>query len=51
VSSFASGVLVTTRGWALLNYGSLVPVAALGAALIWLWFWQRRLKTVRPAIA
>jgi MFS family permease len=48
VSSFASGVLVTTRGWALLNYGSLVPVVALGAALLWLWL---RLKSVRPATA
>ncbi|AMO23186.1 MFS transporter [Ramlibacter solisilvae] len=36
LSSFASGVLVTTRGWTLLNYGSLVPVAATGAALLWL---------------
>ena len=46
VSSFASGVLVTTRGWALLNYGSLVPVVLLGAALAWL-----KLRTVRPATA
>ena len=36
VSSFASGVLVTTRGWALLNYGSMVPVALIGSALLWL---------------
>ena len=36
VSSFASGVLVTTRGWALLNYGSMVPVAIIGSALLWL---------------
>jgi MFS family permease len=36
VSSFASGVLVTTRGWALLNYGSMVPVAIVGGALLWL---------------
>jgi MFS family permease len=50
VSSFASGVLVTTRGWTLLNYGSLVPVSALGAALIWLWLSQR-LKSARPATA
>jgi MFS family permease len=41
LSSFASGVLVTTRGWALLNLGSLVPVALTGAALGWL-SWQRR---------
>ena len=42
LSSFASGVLVTTRGWALLNLGSLVPVALTGAALVWLWLHQRR---------
>jgi len=35
-SSFASGVLVTTQGWQLLNWGSLVPVLACGAALMWL---------------
>ena len=36
LTSFASGVLVTTRGWTLLNYGSLVPVALTAAALLWL---------------
>ena len=41
VSSLASGVLVTTRGWELLNLGSLAPVALTGAALIWLG-WQRK---------
>jgi MFS family permease len=44
VSSLASGVLVTTQGWTLLNYGSLIPVAVTGAALLWL-------KTARPATA
>ena len=42
VSSLASGVLVTTRGWALLNAGSLVPVVLAGAALVWLRMQQRR---------
>jgi MFS family permease len=42
VSSFSSGVLVTTQGWQLLNWGSLVPVAACGAALVWLRRNQRR---------
>ena len=42
VSSLASGVLVTTRGWALLNAGSLLPVALTGIALVWLWLRQRR---------
>jgi MFS family permease len=46
VSSLASGVLVTTQGWTLLNYGSLVPVALTGAALLWL-----GRKTARPATA
>ncbi|KQP21565.1 MFS transporter [Pseudorhodoferax sp. Leaf267] len=36
LTSFASGVLVTTRGWTLLNYGSLLPVALTAAALVWL---------------
>ena len=42
LSSFASGVLVTTRGWTLLNLGSLVPVALTAAALLWLSLQQRR---------
>ncbi len=41
LSSFASGALVTTRGWALLNLGSLVPVVVTGAALVWLAFHRR----------
>jgi predicted MFS family arabinose efflux permease len=36
LTSFASGALVTTQGWALLNWGSLVPVALTGVALLWL---------------
>ncbi|MBK5204934.1 MAG: MFS transporter [Polaromonas sp.] len=36
VSSLASGVLVTTRGWALLNLGSLLPLGLTGLALAWL---------------
>ncbi len=36
VSSLASGVLVTTQGWALLNLGSLLPLGLTGAALLWL---------------
>ena len=42
LSSFSSGVLVTTSGWALINYGSLVPVALIGAALLWLRSQQAR---------
>jgi MFS family permease len=36
VSSFASGLLVTTQGWAWLNVGSLVPVAMTAGALVWM---------------
>jgi MFS family permease len=42
ISSFSSGVLVTTSGWYWLNVGSLVPVALTGAALAWLAWQQRR---------
>ena len=37
LTSLASGVLVTTSGWALLNLGSILPVGLTGAALVWLW--------------
>ena len=46
VSSFASGVLVTTRGWALLNYGSMAPVAIIGSALLWLMLRRRGARAV-----
>ena len=36
LTSFASGALVTTQGWAWLNWGSLLPVALTGLALAWL---------------
>jgi MFS family permease len=36
VTSFASGALVTTQGWAWLNWGSLLPVALAGLGLMWL---------------
>jgi MFS family permease len=35
VSSFSSGALVTTQGWTLLNYISLIPVSLTGVAIIW----------------
>jgi predicted MFS family arabinose efflux permease len=38
LSSFASGALVTTQGWTLLNIGSLFPIFITGAALLWLAF-------------
>ncbi len=41
VSSFASGVLVTSQGWTWLNLGSLLPLALTGAGLLWLVLKQR----------
>ncbi len=41
VSSFASGALVTSSGWTLLNLGSLVPISAVAAMLLWL-AWRRK---------
>ena len=40
-TSFASGALVSTQGWYVLNWGSLVPVALTAAALAWLTLQQR----------
>ncbi len=42
LSSLASGVLVTTRGWALLNLGSLLPLGVTALALGWLALRQHR---------
>jgi MFS family permease len=36
LSSLSSGMLVTTQGWTLLNWGSLLPVAVMAAAIGWL---------------
>ena len=36
VTSFASGALVTTQGWTLLNLGSIPAIAVMGGALLWL---------------
>jgi len=40
LSSFASGALITTQGWAWLNWGSLVPLALCAVGLVWL-KWQK----------
>jgi len=45
-TSFASGALVTTQGWAWLNMGSLLPVTLTALALLWLALKQ---KSARPA--
>jgi MFS family permease len=36
LTSLGSGALVTTRGWTWLNLGSLLPVALIALALLWL---------------
>ena len=42
LTSFASGALVTTQGWAWLNLGSLLPLALIAIALAWLAAVRRR---------
>ncbi|MET0312225.1 MAG: MFS transporter [Burkholderiaceae bacterium] len=42
LSSLASGVLVTTQGWTILNWGSVVPVVMTAGAIGWLAMRQRR---------
>lgn len=42
VSSLTSGQVVGAGGWEKLNYGSLVPVAVMAVALIWLTVQERR---------
>ena len=44
LSSLASGVLVTTRGWTLLNLGSLLPLGMTALLLGWLALSQRKLQ-------
>lgn len=36
LTALGSGALVTTQGWTWLNLGSIVPVALMAAALVWL---------------
>ncbi|MEP7281494.1 MAG: MFS transporter [Rubrivivax sp.] len=36
MTSVASGAVVTTQGWTWLNVGSLLPIMAIGIALLWL---------------
>ena len=42
LSSLTSGMLVTTQGWTILNVGSLVPLMAIFAGLIWLGYSDRK---------
>jgi MFS family permease len=47
LSSLASGVLVTTQGWTLLNLGSVLPLALTALALAWLALGQRKAQNAR----
>ena len=35
-TSFGSGALITSQGWNILNWGSIIPVAISGLAIFWL---------------
>ena len=48
VTSFSSGALVTTRGWTLLNLGSIVPVLLAGVAIAWLALQRRTAQNQVP---
>ena len=48
LTSFASGALVTTQGWRLLNLGSTLPVIVTALALAWL-AWQQHARHRAPA--
>ena len=48
LSSLASGVLVTTQGWTLLNVGSVLPLTLTGLALGW--FARSRHKAQNAAL-
>jgi MFS family permease len=50
VTSFASGALVTTQGWTWLNLGSLLPIALVSAALVWLALQQRAARAAAAAL-
>ncbi|MBV5290817.1 MAG: MFS transporter [Curvibacter lanceolatus] len=50
-TAFASGALVTTQGWTLLNLGSLLPVLLTGLGLGWLGWQQRQQRQRKPARA
>ena len=51
ITSFSSGALVTTQGWTWLNLGSIVPVALIGAALLWYAAHRRAALRTRPRLA
>jgi MFS family permease len=48
ISSFASGVLITTQGWTWINLGSLIPLTLVALAL-W-WMARRRAQARQPVL-
>ena len=46
-TSFGSGALITSQGWNILNFGSLVPVLVTALALLWLASQNKKLRKVR----
>ncbi len=42
ITSFTSGAMVTSQGWEILNIVSIIPVLAIGAALLWIGLKGRR---------
>ena len=48
ITSFSSGALVTTRGWTMLNLGSIVPVLLAGVAIAWLALQRRTAQNQVP---
>ncbi len=49
VTAFGSGALVTTGGWTWMNLGSLLPLALLSGALVWLA--RRGVASLAPSTA
>ena len=49
LSSISSGALITTQGWTWLNLGSLLPIAMVSGALLWLAAVRRRARPGAPA--
>ena len=47
LSALSSGVLITTQGWTLLNFGSIIPLTIITLALIWLGV-QRKPAKAQP---
>ena len=50
LSSFASGALITSQGWTWLNLGSVLPIACIGLALLWLGYQRRQAAARAPGV-